>query len=285
MFSVGILYSAKEFLEFVDNTPDLDLQFPKIFATFSVASPKSVLEISQVCEWIRMNIDGKLEITEKGKEIIQYVNPEKALRAQIGHLIEKSIPPWIPLLSRGRDEAKKYLPIDVAQCFREAELFSDPTDEIVNWWDKYSKISRKVSKDTKLEVGRRGEKLSLKHERKRTKREPFWQGIESNLAGFDILSVVSEIDPSPLRIEVKASNSTPEVATFFLTKNEWRVALTSDCYLFHLWALQPKPRLLLIDVNQVINHIPKNLGLGQWEVISIPYEPFIHEEFMFVNND
>ncbi len=274
MFSVGILYSAQEFLEFVRQTPDLDLHFPDIFNTFSVASSKAMLELSQQCQWIRLNISGKIEITEKGKQVIQYGQADIALRVQIGHLLETYLPPWIPLLSRGRAEAQKYLPQDISQCFREAGLFSYPSDDIVNWWDKYSKVSRKVSKDAKLDVGRQGEKLSLEHERRRTKREPTWQGFESNLAGFDVLSVISETDSTSLRIEVKTSNSRPDVATFYLSKNEWNVASTSDHYIVHLWALQPKPLLIIVETLQLERHIPSNQGDGQWENISIPYSTF-----------
>jgi hypothetical protein len=275
MFSVGILYAAQEFLEFVSKSPVLDLSFPDVFSTFSVASPRAVLELSQKCEWVRLNVTGKLEITERGLQVLQGKYPEFILRIQIGHLIESYLPPWIPLLSRGRQEAQRYFPADVRQCFREANLFSEPTDEIVSWWDKYSKISRKTRRDSNLETGRRGEKLSIEHERWRTQREPFWQGLESNLAGYDVLSVVDAEDVRPLRIEVKTSNSVREVASFYLSRNEWQVATTSDNYVLHLWALQPKPFLTIISFSQLQDHVPTNQGDGMWESVSIPFSAFI----------
>ena len=214
---------------------------------------------------------GNLEITERGKLILQYNDPENALRLQVGHLIESLIPSWIPLLCRGRSEAGKYLPTDVLQCFREAGLFDGTSDEIVTWWDRYSKISRKTNKDNNVEIGRRGEKLSVEYERKRANREPIWQSIESNLSGFDILSTIDEQNQTRLQIEVKTSNSTIDVANFFLSKNEWDVATTSTNYIFHLWSLQPKPTLQIVMVDQVEKHVPDNNGYGKWQKVSVPF--------------
>lgn len=273
MFSVGILYSAQEFLSFVQTNPNIGLGFKNMFNTFSVASPIAILDVSQKCEWIKLNVSGFLEVTEKGKLILEK-DSEAALRTQIGHLIESSTPAWIPLLSRGRSEAGKYLPLDVKQCFREAGLFESISDEIVNWWDKYSKISRKVNKDNNLEIGRKGEKLSIAYERNRTSREPIWQSIESNLSGFDILSTIDDKNTSHLRIEVKTANSDLKSAVFFLSKNEWDVAITSSNYVFHLWSLQPKPTLKVVSVNDVRGNVPDNNGDGLWQKVSIPFTAF-----------
>lgn len=274
MFHVGVLYSAQEFLEFVNSTPNIGVRFPDHFKVFSVASPTAIIEVSQKCEWVKLNMTGGLEVTDKGRQILNCNQAEIALRVQVGHLIESVLPPWIPLLSRGRLEAEKYLPLDSAQCMREAGLFGDLSDDIINWWDTYSKVSRRSIKDTKLQVGRKGEKMSLQYERDRTRREPRWEAMESNLSGFDILSTVSEDDPTLLRIEVKTSNSTLETATFYVTKNEWQVATTAKQYLFHLWTLQPKPSLIKAEVAQVANHIPTNQCDGEWENVSIPFSPF-----------
>jgi hypothetical protein len=274
MFSVGVLYSAQEFLDFVEQNHSIDLKFPEIFRTFSVASSKAVLEVSQKCEWVCLNTSGYLEITDRGRQVLQGRQPDIVLRVQMGHLIETYLPTWLPLLNRGREEARKYLPLDAAQCMREAGLFTGTSDEIVKWWDTYSKLSRRSLKDSRLDVGRQGERLSLQHERQRTKREPVWRGFESNLSGFDILSIVAENDGRPLRIEVKTSNSTLSTAVFFLSRNEWQVASVSDNYLFHLWSLQPKPTLMLIEVEQIEQHIPIDRGQGTWKTVCIPHSAF-----------
>ncbi len=225
-----------------------------------------------------MNLSGNLEVTEKGMAIIEPSPSEKMLRIQIFDLVEAYRPNWIPLLSRGRSEALKYLPADVVQCFREADLISSYSDDVIIWWDKISKISRKLGKDEKLELGRKGEKLSIEHERKRTEREPTWQGFESNLSGFDILSIQSKTDINTLMIEVKSSNLGWSNATFHISKNEWNVAQTSINYCFHLWLLLPRPKLFIVKKSKVAKHIPSNQGLGRWSDVEVPFSAVTDED-------
>jgi hypothetical protein len=271
-FSVGILYSAQDLLRFIKENPKVVSNFSEVFKSFdNVASAKAVFEICQKCEWIRLDVDGYLELTEKSEDILNTTSVEKTLRIQIQHLIESYKPTWIPLLTRGRSEALKYLPIDVIQCLREAELTTSYSDDVILWWDKIGKISRRTGKDEKIDVSRRGEKMSIDYERARTRKEPRWQGFESNFSGYDILSIVDSKNTSPLNIEVKTSNSTWEVASFYITKNEWAVAKSSLNYLFHLWALVPKNNLYIISVATVEKHIPINKGDGTWESVEIPF--------------
>ncbi len=270
-FSVGILYSAKDFLKLVEGTPGIDQKFPDLFRTFSVASPRAILDVSQECEWVRLNLDGYLEVTPKGQKILGAQSAENALRWQIKHLIDTYAPPWAPLLSRGRAEAMRYLRPNVQQCLREADLLTSLADEVISWWDALAQATWKQGQDNKLETGRRGERLSLTYEQERTKQEPVWKAIESNLCGYDILSVINEKVSTPLRIEVKASNSTPSAASFHVTRNEWAVAQTSENYVFHLWALQPKPRLFVVEVDEISSHVPENQGAGEWESSVIPF--------------
>jgi hypothetical protein len=270
-FSVGILYSAQEFLRFLRDTPKIGINIPEVLPFFNLASTKAVLEVSHNCEWVQLNLDGHLFITEKGMQVLNAPKIEVALRIQITDLVDYYRPTWLPLLSQGRSAAAKYLPVDVAQCFREAGLFTTFSDTVVAWWDRIAKIPRKIYKDEKLDVGRTGEKLSIDYERNRTKKEPFWQAIESNSAGFDILSTVSDVDPTPLNIEVKTSNSKWDVAIFYISINEWRVAETSKNYIFHLWSLLPKPRLFIVEVSMIEEYIPTNHGEGEWQSVAIPF--------------
>jgi hypothetical protein len=274
MLSIAALYSAQRFLALVKRAPSLGTSPMGSFRLFSLAPANDVLAICQECQWVRLNTSGKLEITDRGEDVLRQSHSELALRVQLGHLIETQRPAWLPLLGRGREEARKYLPPDFEQCMRESGLFSGASDDVVKWWDQYSKMSRRLDTDDRVEVGRVGEKLSLEHERQRTKREPIWRGFESNLAGFDILSVVAEDDPAPLRIEVKTSNSRPADAMFYVSRNEWAVAKASGSYLFHLWSLRPSSRLLTITFAQVRQHIPLNRGTGGWQNVSVPYSAF-----------
>ena len=161
MFSVGVLYSIQKFLGFVRRNPDLDLSFPNIFPEFAIASPKEILDTSLDCKWVIQNNFGNLVVTERRFNIIDCLSPVFSLRFQIGDLIERKLPPWLPLLSRGRAEAQEYLPPDVKQCFLEAGLLSTIDDNIVRWWDKYSNISRIEKNAKNVEIGRFGEKTNI----------------------------------------------------------------------------------------------------------------------------
>lgn len=271
-FSVGILYSAQELLGFIKSNPKVVTNFPEIFKTFdNVASAKVVFEICQKCEWIKLDIDGYLELTDKSDDILASTSIEKALRIQMQHLIEAYKPPWIPLLTRGRSESLKYLPVDVIQCLREAELTTSYSDDVISWWDRIGKVSRRTAKDEKVDVGRRGEKMSIEYERNRTHKEPGWPGFERNFSGYDILSVVDSTNNNILNIEVKTSNSIWDVASFYVSKNEWGVAKSSSNYLFHLWVLIPKQILYIVSVDKIEAHIPSNNGEGTWESVEIPF--------------
>ena len=61
------------------------------------------------------------------------------------------------------------------------------------------------SDDNKSALGRKGEKLTLRYEKHRTLREPFWQSLDSNRVGYDIISVLNPGADTPLYIEVKSS--------------------------------------------------------------------------------
>jgi hypothetical protein len=87
----------------------------------------------------------------------------------------------------------------------------------------------------------------------------------------DILSVVGLKDANHLNIEVKTSNSTWEVASFYISKNEWSVAMTSPNYMFHLWVLIPKSILYIVSVKTIAEHVPTNNGDGIWQSVEIPY--------------
>lgn len=270
-FSVGVLYSSHSFLEVVQSTPLTSDEFPQIFRTFEVADPAVTLRIVQSCEWVSLNHFGRLQLTDAGRHVLSEPSPAGRLRVQLRDMIIASQPPWGGLLSRGRLDTMQYLPRNVLQCFREAGLFADESEAIVEWWDELARAARGRQEDANMFIGRRGERLSIAHETERLGRRPKWQALESNGAGFDILSTVSLVDSGPLRIEVKATSSRPASAYFHVSKNEWDVARISGNYIFHLWAFQPAPELRIVPADEVASHIPVNSGAGEWESTRIPY--------------
>jgi hypothetical protein len=187
-------------------------------------------------------------------------------------------PSWASLLPKGRSEAKNFLPIEVNQCFKEAGLFDEVTEEVVTFWDNLSNAYRNFSQKRKTEIGRIGEKLSINYEMIRTGKKPLWQSVESNLAGFDLLSVHDSGDMKKLQIEVKTSSSKLEYAMLHISKHEWLTATLSMNYVFHLWLVHDKPKLYVLSVGAVEKHVPSDNGKGDWESVAIPFKELVTEE-------
>jgi len=269
MFSVGILYSVQEFLKFVKETPLNTADFKTVFPRFSATSPSLILEVAENSNWINIDMDSHVSVTSKGDTILTEPTMRDSLRMQLKHLIGDVKPSWSYLIHKGRKEAYQYFPADVQQCFKEAGLIDSYDEEVIKWWDILASMARGRQQDTQLEVGRLGERLSKEFETKRTGEEAVWKSIDSNLAGYDILSVISTNNDAPLRIEVKASTINSNMFTFFLSRNEWYVASNSPNYLFHLWKLDGEPELYIVDKSDVAKSIPLNQGDGSWENVKI----------------
>jgi hypothetical protein len=126
-----------------------------------------------------------------------------------------------------------------------------------------------------METGRHGERLSVEYERHRTGKMPKWQSVESNLAGYDILSVLSLEDSRKLQIEVKATQAEINSSFFHVTRYEWDTGLLADNYHFHLWAVgQEPPALAVLERPDLAAHVPTDAGLGLWESVEIPFAVF-----------
>ena len=172
---------------------------------------------------------------------------------------------------------------DEESCFLEAGLLSDNIDEkVVEWWDSAARQIRALADQEKNETGRSGEISTIKYEKMRTGFEPVWMSVDSNLAGYDIRSVISKDGSSTLLIEVKASYKPLDGADFYVSSNEWRVALSSSAYVFHLWNFCNNKKLLaIVAPNEVLPYIPTNNLEGKWESAKIPYSCF-KEKFVGV---
>ena len=245
-------------------------EFCASFKTFAVASASDVLELAQRCNWVALSVDGKMVVTNRGKVIIGAQSQEASLRVQMKHAIEVFQPAWAQRMRNGREEVRNYLPSEVRQCFDEAELMNEWNEEMIEWWDNLAQAARAKKNDELLLIGRKAERLSWERELTRTKSKPRWQSLESNFSGFDILSKVDETNASPLRIEVKGSTLRRKEAHFYVTRNEWKVAVTNGSYRFHLWLLAHNPPMLIEkDHTEILPHIPMDQGGGQWQNVQI----------------
>ncbi len=269
--SVGILYSARELILFVRSCAIKKDDVTHQFKSFLVAQTGPVVEVAQDCRWIGIGKAGEIIITRGGERLANCLKPELALRLQLRDFIATYHPAWSHLLVRGREEALKLLPSDIVQCFREAGLLDTWNDDILAWWDEIAGQARIDPGNAKNETGRKGEKLSLAFERTRTGREPTWVALDSSLCGYDIESTVSMRDDDLLHIEVKSTEMDISLASFHVTRNEWRVAEASKRYVFHLWQLAARTRLYIIKRDAIGSNIPDNNGDGSWESVEIPF--------------
>ncbi|WP_298261927.1 DUF3883 domain-containing protein [Bradyrhizobium sp.] len=275
MFSVGVLYSSQTLLEVVDQGRVDSANFATSFARIGVADGKVVLETAQNCRWLRILEDGAIRLTERGGQLRSIVSPEACLREQLYDVLMATPPAWSRKMVQGRFEALQAMPDDTRQCFKDCGLTDGSDDDTVTWWDRATSSLRSERSRLLNIVGRRAEKLSLGYERLRTGKEPLWQGFETNRAGFDVLSVVDATTDKRLKIEVKGSSMRKSEASFFVTRNEWNTATTSNAFQFHLWLVRDSaPKLFVVPAGDVKPHIPVDSGSGQWTGAELFFRDF-----------
>lgn len=274
LFSVGVLYSSQSFLKIVqDGSLNLE-NFEASFRRVEVADGKAVLALAQTCQWIRVTERGRVGLTERGAELLEKSGATHCLREQLLDILSSSPPPWARKLILGRFEALRIMPDDARQCFRECDLTDGFDDETVSWWDMASESVRSERSKLNHRIGRRAERLSLNYEKRRTGKEPLWQAVQTNVAGYDVLSVIDADDTSKLKIEVKGSRLGRREASFFLTRNEWRTATKSNAYHFHLWLVHDVPTLFVVPSSAIADHVPENRKQGRWETAQFFFRDF-----------
>lgn len=270
--SVGIFYSAHRLLTLTLENQFTHSELLESFRTYQVADVGAVLELAQGCNWLFVDEGGRVQLARGGVELARERDAVLALRRQLRDFIERYQPPWSKTLMHGRSEAGRYFPHGTQQAFNEAGLMKGEAQEIVTWWDTLGNAARQSRQTTQLEVGRRAERLSFEYEHLRTGNPPLWQSLESNFAGYDILS--KEAHRTCL-IEVKGSEQKYREAFCYITRNEWRVAerrITE--YMFHLWLLRNQETLLLVSAQDMAGHIPSDVGQGRWETVRVPFSAF-----------
>jgi len=271
--SPGILASTYQMLQMLSShqvsKQVLFLSYPSIEGV----NIQDVFDTALSCKWISI-ADNRVIVSRKAESFMTTFDLNTK-RTMLADYIISIKPPWSSLMTKGRKECVSFIPVDVLACFREAELmYMPPTDDAVEWWDNILCVLREEQKHRFVLIGRKGERLSLEYEFKRTRVAPKWQAIESNLLGYDILSQVSDTERVPLCIEVKSSEEKIKSAMAHITRNEWDTVLCSNHYLFHFWLLSATPHLAILSVDVMSPHIPGNKGTGQWESVQVPFCAF-----------
>lgn len=236
----------------------------------------ALLKLSQDLGWIRVNDAGLAVLAPAGARLLALdpIGPARLRRALLDY-VEAERPPWTKLALDGRTRTLQFAPVGFAQLMSEAYLAEGYDDEVVEFWDRLATIARGQTDIHLSEIGRRGERLTLAYEKRRTGVDPVWRSIESNADGYDVLSVVSREDLGQKQIEVKTSTSGMS-GSLHLTRNEWDMTETMVHHEFHLWNIQSAnaPKLAIVHRASMAEHVPDDKGRGVWKEVEIPFAEF-----------
>ncbi len=192
------------------------------------------------------------------------------MRNTLLNLVRRVRPLWAQACPYGRERVRRIVNEDQAQCLRSAGLLdTDLNEEGVHWWDTVATFFRALQDERNLDVGRKGEQLTLSYEKARLDEldielEPKWLAIEDNLYGFDILSYDKDLagEIHDLKIEVKAT--TLNDLSFTVTRREWEIASEDALWhRFYIWRLEYQ-QLTILRVEDIAQHIPIDTGKGKW---------------------
>jgi hypothetical protein len=235
-----------------------------------------VLKLSQELGWIRVDDFGVAGLAPAGCQLLALdaTGPARLRRALLDY-VDAVRPPWTKFALDGRVRTLRFAPPGLAQLMSEAYLAEGYDDEVVEFWDRLAAIARGQADSRLSEIGRRGERLTLEYEWRRTGVDPIWRSIESNADGYDVLSVVSREDLGQKQIEVKTSTSGLS-GSMHLTRNEWDMTETMRRHEFHLWDIgsNPSPKLAIVPRIEMSAHVPEDKGRGRWREVDVPFSEF-----------
>lgn len=250
--------------------------------TYYGINKTAALQLAHQCEWLLVIDESTYKLTSYGERLLSSFYDmqisENLYREILFHYIVTCKPIWARRIPYGRNEAYRIMSDEEQACIRKAGLMKDPVSrDEVDWWDALAEIQRAEIEHQKDDVGREGEELTIEYEKSRTKANPIWESVNSNLAGFDIISQVSSADASQILIEVKSSSKTLDSASFFVTHHEWDFASSGynkNRYYFYLWLLGSTNHLAIVPSSEIKKHIPLESGQGEWSETIIPFSAF-----------
>jgi Domain of unknown function (DUF3883) len=276
--SVGTLYAIQDLFDHLEQHLIAKDEFLSGFSKYGTSTALDVYDTASELSWICTADSGQLVPTLIGKKANQGIDRPSKLRCQLAKIIEANHPTWAALLPKGRKEAVAGFPEEIRQCFDEALLLGEISEDVISWWAQSSSVMRAIAQRMRVATGVRGERKSLFYECQRTGHTPRWQGFETSYAGYDVLSVRDSQHQEALKIEVKASDRNFRYAEIHLTEHEWITASKSvGSYLFHIWLFdEALPRLFIVDSTTIIAHVPNNQGRGRWRDTAIPLGAITH---------
>ena len=263
------------------NKTFIRVEIPHVSFPYGI-NPDLALGFALQCDWVEDHL-GVLEYTEIGEKIVTHFNGDYIdtilWRLILGQYIKTCSPAWAKRIPFGRKEAYLIMNAEEQRCFDEANLMDMYDEATIEWWDSLAELERAKSQLSLDDIGRKGERLTLLYEEKRTKSKPDWRSVETNLSGYDILSQRSETDKSNLLIEVKSSIQAIDEAYAIISRHEWDIAIlpnNKERYLFYLWALSNHGnKLAVVSVDRMKPFIPVDSMSGKWETVGIPFSSFL----------
>lgn len=250
--------------------------------TYYGINKTAAINLALQSKWIERVNSTDYVLTSYGAKLLGRFNDMQISKEMYRDILLNYIrvckPIWARRIPYGRYEAYRIMSDDEQACFKKAGLMCDPVTRVeVDWWDALAKQERADIERQKDDIGRNGEELTIRYEKKRTQSNPIWESVNSNLAGYDIISQVNSSDSSQILIEVKTSSKDMTKAAFFVTRNEWEFASDSTNkmrYYFYLWILESTPKLAVVPSSEIENHIPIEMGQGKWNETIIPFSAF-----------
>lgn len=243
------------------------------------ATARSFLE---QCDWLKSYSETDIRITLRGFAINAQFNGYEIDAVLWRHILTDYItvcnPAWSKRIPYGRKEAYLIMNTEEQRCFDEADLMTSTSSDVIEWWDSLAADERKKKNASLEHTGRLGELLTIRYEEMRTGVIPVWVAVESNLAGYDILSQQSNDCNEKLLIEVKTSTDNKQYASCIITRHEWDMAQMAnnlDRYYFYLWCICGKRiEIARIKAREMMEFIPIDTRDGKWQEALIPYSGF-----------
>jgi hypothetical protein len=277
MLRVGVLYRVGDALDFLSRHPLSEQQFLTSFGDWEGVSGSAVLETCTRLGWIATKPTSELLITPTGKSLCEVRRPEARLRLQLEHIISLTRPTWAALAVRGRNAVVSYAPKEAVQCLSDAALLDGTDEEVVGWWDRLARYYRTLRDDDRMTTGRIGERCSSEYELRRTGFKPNWVALDTNDAGYDLITRIAKEDARRLLIEVKTSTLNWEDADAILTRHEWNVLSQAANACLDLWCVAGRPYLFLrMAVQELSPKIPVEQTECQWLTVSLPFRVLGH---------
>ena len=238
-------------------------------------------DFAEQCKWL-ITSNSDIRFSPEGSQILAMFNgetiTESLWRVILSQYISVCQPAWVKRIPYGRKEAYLVMNEEEQRCFSEAGLIDSQADAVLTWWDSLAEIERIKKQEQNNEVGRQGEKLTMRYEEVRTGVKPDWRSIESNLAGYDILSQRSADNKEKILIEAKASTKPMENACAIISRHEWETASMANNkgrYYFYFWCISSAKTILArIAVNEIRPHMPIDGTTGLWDNAQIPFSAF-----------